>query len=211
MLFRSKDGTSDDQDTDDDNDGKPDQQDDDDDNDNVPDDRDTDDDNDSVDDDTDTDDDNDNLPDDQDTDDDNDTIPDEDEDDIPPPTPVPTPVADNGTIIDEDDFTPTPAVDNDTISADDNGTIPIPSRPGGDTPASFTVTNCKFSHPSPYDVGFVCDIVQSDPPGFSGQLACRGHATYNACTSTDPRTNFQCGMLDYPLVKKIYCRFLGQN
>ena len=84
-----KDGTSDDQDTDDDNDGVHDRDDNDDDNDNVPDEDDNDDDNDKVPDDQDTDDDNDNLPDDQDTDDDNDTIPDEDEDNIPAPTPAP--------------------------------------------------------------------------------------------------------------------------
>ncbi len=133
-----KDGTSDDQDTDDDNDGAHDRDDTDDDNDNTPDHQDTDDDNDTIPDDTDTDDDNDNLPDDQDTDDDNDTILDEDQDDIPTPTPIPTPADDNATIPDEDDTIPTPI----PTPSDDNGTTPVPIPTDGNaTQQNITQVN----------------------------------------------------------------------
>lgn len=171
-LDTDKDGTSDDEDTDDDNDGAHDRDDTDDDNDNVPDERDDDDDNDQVPDDTDTDDDNDNLPDDQDTDDDNDGIPDEDEDDIPPPTPVPI-----------------PAVDNDTIPDDDNGTIPTPqpiirndtqqndTQPNWDY-ATLSITtvlraNCGWAHPC--NNNFVTDghIDVNHQSGFSPKSKAR--------------------------------------
>jgi YVTN family beta-propeller protein len=208
-----KDGTSDDQDTDDDNDGAHDHDDTDDDNDNVPDEVDNDDDNDKVPDDQDTDDDNDNLPDDQDADDDNDTIPDEDEDNIPAPPPVPTSNGDSNNTSQPGTLLVTKQVVNEgggeaepsdfTITVDGNNPTPS-SFDGSSSGTAITINEGSYNVTEEGGPDISYDYVPGKyTPGYSSNCAGEIQAGDTVrCTVTNKYNQFIPGILPKLIVTK---------